>query len=80
MTDIRQYHFDGKNALRRMRKLLEDIWRQNELGMMYGESIESQNKKYQNARDAAMALGEDVSKYPRRLKWSTPGLEIIERI
>lgn len=76
MTNKDKYA-DGKHAVKIMRELLGDIWRQNQLGMFYGENIESQNKRYQHARDAAIALGKDVSEYPRKLRWSTHGLEII---
>lgn len=73
-------YLSGEDAINKMREILGDIWRQNELKPFYNESIEEINECYHEARDSAMAFGKDVSKYPRRIKWQTSGLEIVEGV
>ena len=79
MTNKEKYQY-GNVAVRKMADLLGDIWRQNELKPFYNESLDCINKHYHEARGAAVALGEDVSKYPKRIRWQTAGLEIIEGV
>ena len=71
---------NGKDALNKMNEILSDIWRQNALAPFYNESLEWINKKYFEARDAAIIFGEDITRYPRRIRWRTAGLEIIEGV
>lgn len=73
-------YFTGKDAINKMREILSDIWRQNALKPFYNESLEWINRHYCEARDSAIVFGEDVSKYPKRVRWRTAGLEIIEGV
>jgi hypothetical protein len=79
MTNKNNYSY-GSDAVKRMEDILSGLWVEETLGPTHGESIEYLNKVYQSSRDAAMAFGENVSQYPRRLKWSTKGLDIVERV
>ncbi|MDP2628550.1 MAG: hypothetical protein Q8P15_01485 [Nanoarchaeota archaeon] len=79
MKDKNKY-LDGRSAVKKMRDLLGDIWRQNELRPFYNESLEWINKNYKEARDSAIAFGKDVSRYPKKIRWQTAGLEIIEGV
>ena len=68
---------NGESAVKKMRDILGDLWRQIELMPFYNESLESINGSYHEARDTAIAFGKDVNQYPRRIKWKTNGLHCI---
>ncbi len=76
MTEKNRYS-NGNEAVKRMKNILGDIWRQIALMPFYNETLEEMNGNYQKARDIAMAFGEDVNQYPRRIRWRTNRLHII---
>ena len=71
MTNRWKYK-NGNTAVNVMEFVLESMWRE-------ASDIENMNQEYQEARDAAVAFDMDVSKYPRKIRWSTQGLNIVER-
>jgi len=68
---------NGNEAVRKMRGILGDIWRQIALMPFYNEDLAGINRRYQKARDSAMAFGEDIMGYPKRIRWRTNGLHAI---
>ncbi|MAH03475.1 hypothetical protein CMI39_01670 [Candidatus Pacearchaeota archaeon] len=73
-------YLSGGHAINEMINILGDIWRQEALMPFYNNSLELINKNYSKARDSAIAFGKDVSKYPKRIRWQTAGLEIVEGV
>ena len=67
----------GEAAVKRMREILGDLWRQIELTPFYNQSLESINRDYGEARYVALAFGKDVTLYPRRVRWRTNGSRCI---
>jgi len=73
-------YLSGIETINKMQNILRDLWRQKELRPFYNHDLDWINKKYIEARDAAIAFGEDVSNFPRRIKWRTNGSQIIKDI
>ncbi len=71
---------DRRSSIRGMEDVLTRIWSNNILGPLNGESLEELNYSYRVAREAAITFGEDVNKYPKRIRWRTKGLEIVEGV
>jgi len=70
-----------EDVIRGMKYIIgEVVWTNEVLPNLFRLSIQEINRIYQNARDQAIAFGVDITSYPRRLKWKTKGLEIVERV